>query len=76
GGSNSFSGGMPVDDRAAAEAAAGIETVLGSGKPFELAPQSASVRKQQIQLIETKRLASEALGQEPNRRVRILPTRL
>lgn len=67
--------GIEVDSRAVAEVHAGIEVVMQSNKPFELSPQPATVRKQQLQLIEARRLASEAIGQEPNRRVRILPTR-
>jgi stage III sporulation protein SpoIIIAA len=65
-----------MDDRILAEVQAGIETVLQSGKPFELSPQSPSIRKAQFQLIEARRLASEAIGEDPNRRVRILPTRM
>ena len=69
-------GGSKTDERALTEAQAGIETVLQSGKPFELSPQPATVRKVQFQMIEARRLASEALGEDPNRRVRILPTRV
>lgn len=58
------------------EAMRAIESVLQSGKPVELAPQNASVRKMQHQLAESRRLASEAVGEEPHRRLRILPTRL
>ena len=65
-----------MDEKAFAEVQAGIETVLQSGKPFELSPQSPSIRKAQFQLIEARRLASEAIGEDPNRRVRILPTRM
>ena len=65
-----------MDERVFAEVQAGIETVLQNGKPFELSAQSPSVRKAQFQLIEARRLASEAIGEDPNRRVRILPTRL
>ncbi len=65
-----------TDDKALAEVQAGIETVLQSGKPFELSPQSAPIRKMQLQMIESRRLASEAIGEDPNRRVRILPTKL
>ncbi len=65
-----------LDDKAVTEVQAGIETVLQSGKPFELSPQPASVRKVQFQMIEARRLASEAIGEDPNRRVRILPTRV
>lgn len=69
-------GGSKLDDKAVTEVQAGIETVLQSGKPFELSPQPASVRKVQFQMIEARRLASEAIGEDPNRRVRILPTRV
>ena len=53
-----------------------IEIVLQSGKPFELSPASAPVRKVQHQVAESRRLASESVGEDPNRRLRILPTRL
>jgi stage III sporulation protein SpoIIIAA len=66
----------PIQDKAMVEVQNGIDTVLQSGKPFELAPQPASVRKVQFQMIEARRLASEAIGEDPNRRVRILPTKL
>lgn len=69
-------GAAEIDARAIGEVQAGIEVVMQSNKPFELSPQPASVRKQQLQLVEARRLASEAIGQEPNRRIRILPTRL
>ena len=65
-----------MDDKVLNEVHAGIDTVLQSGKPFELSPQSPSIRKAQFQLIEARRLASEAIGEDPNRRVRILPTRM
>jgi hypothetical protein len=54
----------------------GIETVLQSGKPFDLSPAPAPVRKVQHQIAEARRLASESVGEDPNRRLRILPTRL
>lgn len=72
----SVASGSKVDDKALTEAQAGIETVLQSGKPFELSPQPATVRKVQFQMIEARRLASEAIGEDPNRRVRILPTKV
>jgi nucleoside-triphosphatase THEP1 len=62
--------------KALEEAQHGIETVLQSGKPYELAPASAPIRKAQHRLVEAKRLASEGFGEEPQRRLRILPTRL
>jgi len=54
----------------------GIEIVLQSGKPYDLSPASAPVRKVQHQVAESRRLASESVGEDPNRRLRILPTRL
>jgi predicted RNA-binding protein Jag len=53
-----------------------IDTVLQTGKPFELTPQPAPVRKMQHQVAEARRLASESVGEDPHRRLRILPTRL
>lgn len=53
-----------------------IEIVLQSGKPFDLNPAPAPVRKVQHQIAESRRLASESVGEDPNRRLRILPTRL
>lgn len=68
--------GVPTDDRALEEVQQGIETVLQSGKPFELGPASAPVRKLQHQMAEARRMASESVGEEPNRRLRLLPTRV
>jgi len=53
-----------------------IDTVMQTGKPFELAPQPAPIRKMQHQVTEARRVASEAVGEEPHRRLRILPVRL
>ena len=64
------------DEKLSAEVQGGIDTVLQSGKPFELSPQPAPIRKVQFQMIESRRLASEAVGEDPNRRIRILPTKL
>jgi stage III sporulation protein SpoIIIAA len=58
------------------EVLSAIDTVMQTGKPFELRPQPASVRRIQHQVTEARRVASESVGQEPNRRLRILPTRL
>jgi stage III sporulation protein SpoIIIAA len=72
--------GKPLPDagesRALQEVQSGIEIVLQSGKPFELSPAPAPIRKVQHQMAEAKRLASESVGEEPNRRLRLLPTRL
>jgi len=72
-------GGVQDKDRETAaidEANQAITQVLQSGKPFELSPQDARTRKMQHQLVEAKRLASESVGADPNRRLRILPIRL
>lgn len=53
-----------------------IDTVIQTGKPFDLNPQPAPIRKMQHQLAEAKRLASESVGEEPHRRLRVLPTKL
>ncbi|MDI9636932.1 R3H domain-containing nucleic acid-binding protein [Kamptonema cortianum] len=63
-------------DAAMEEAAKAAQSVIQSGKPVELAPQDARVRKQQHRFIESQRLASESVGQDPQRRLRILPARL
>lgn len=64
------------DTKAIEEAQTGIEIVLQSGKPYELNPAPATVRKVQHQMAEARRLASESVGEDPNRRLRILPTRI
>ncbi|MBS1717700.1 MAG: AAA family ATPase [Armatimonadetes bacterium] len=58
------------------ETLAAIDAVLQSGKPLELPPQPTSVRKIQHQVTEAKKVMSESVGEHPNRRVRILPSRL
>jgi stage III sporulation protein SpoIIIAA len=68
--------GAQMESKAFDEVQQGIETVLQSGKPFELSPASANVRKVQHRMAEARRLASESVGEEPMRRLRILPTRV
>jgi len=68
--------GPDLENKAVEETQAGIDTVMQSHKPFELSPQPAPIRKVQHQMIEARRLASESVGEDPNRRLRILPTRL
>lgn len=65
-----------VEQAAMDEAHEAISHVLQTGKPFELNPQDARTRKMQHQAVEAKRLASESVGTDPNRRLRILPNRL
>ena len=68
--------GAQVETKAMDEVQQGIDAVLQSGKPFELSPASAPVRKVQHRMAEARRLASESVGEEPMRRLRILPTRV
>ncbi|HVL38885.1 MAG TPA: R3H domain-containing nucleic acid-binding protein [Fimbriimonadaceae bacterium] len=58
------------------EVLSGIEIVQQTGKPYELSPQPAPIRKMQHQVTEARRVASESVGEDPNRRLRILPMRL
>jgi stage III sporulation protein SpoIIIAA len=58
------------------EAHAAVEEVLQTGKPVELPPRDAAQRKVQHQIVESRKLASESVGREPNRRIRVLPVRL
>lgn len=52
-----------------------IDEVIISGRPVDLAPQDAKTRKKQHRLVESKNLVTEAVGQDPERWVRILPGR-
>ncbi len=65
-----------TENHAMEEVSRAIDIVMQSGKAYELAPQPATIRKMQHQVTEARRLASEAVGEEPNRRLRILPTRV
>lgn len=61
------------EDRALREAEEGIEYVLNNAQPYELSSQNSYIRRLQHQLVEKYRLLSESVGDEPARRVRILP---
>lgn len=72
----SANGGAPLEsleERALREAEEGIEYVLNNAQPYELSSQNSYMRRLQHQVIEKYRLLSESIGDEPNRRVRILP---
>jgi stage III sporulation protein SpoIIIAA len=60
-------------DEALQEAEDAIQQVMDSQLPVELAPQNSYTRRLQHQLIERFNLISESVGEEPRRRVRILP---
>ncbi|MBS1723961.1 MAG: AAA family ATPase [Armatimonadetes bacterium] len=65
-----------LEAEALKEAQEAAATVLHTGRPVELMPQDARIRKLQHQVVETKKLASESVGNDPNRRLRVLPTRI
>ena len=55
------------------ETAEAIGLVQASGRPVELTPQNAYVRRLQHQMTERNALMSRSRGSEPNRRVELLP---
>jgi hypothetical protein len=55
------------------ETAEAIGLVAASGRPVELSPQNAYVRRLQHQMAERNSLMSRSRGTEPNRRVELLP---
>ena len=63
----------PIDtfSEAMRETQEGIQRVLNGAGDAELAPQSASIRSQQHQLVRAANLVSHSYGREPYRRVRI-----
>jgi len=63
------------EETAMTEVVEAVDRVMSYGKPIELAPQSAHIRRLQHQLIEHHGLGSESRGEVPWRRVIVLPTR-
>jgi nucleoside-triphosphatase THEP1 len=63
------------EEQALSEVGEAVDRVMSYGKPVELAPQSAHIRRLQHQLIEQHGLGSESRGEVPWRRVVVLPTR-
>ena len=55
------------------EARQAISQVMNRQEPMELAPRKAYIRRLQHQLVERFNLASRSIGDEPMRRLRILP---
>lgn len=68
-------GGTDLESEALEEVARAAEAVSQSGKPVELRPQNARVRRMQHDYLESKRLATECVGEEPTRYLRVLPQR-
>jgi stage III sporulation protein SpoIIIAA len=63
------------ENEALGEVTEAVDRVLSFGKPVELSPQSAHIRRLQHQLVEQHGLGSESRGEVPWRRVIVLPTR-
>ncbi|MCD6359726.1 MAG: AAA family ATPase [Armatimonadetes bacterium] len=55
------------------EAAEAADRVIADGVPIELLPQSAYIRRLQRELLARRRLQSRTVGEDPRRRVRVLP---
>ena len=69
----------PDNDREASaiqEAQDAVANVLHTGRAQELSPQDSRLRKIQHQIVESRKLASESVGLDPQRRLRVLPVRL
>jgi hypothetical protein len=63
------------EEQALTEVNEAVDRVMSFGKPVELAPQSAHIRRLQHLMIEQHGLGSESRGEVPWRRVVVLPTR-
>lgn len=63
------------EESALNEVTEAVDKVMSFGKPVELSPQSAHIRRLQHQVIEQHGLGSESRGEVPWRRVIVLPTR-
>ncbi len=60
-------------DSALREAEEAIEKMAESEEPIELAPRRSYIRRLQHELVEKNNLMSVSVGDEPNRRLKILP---
>jgi stage III sporulation protein SpoIIIAA len=63
------------EDDALKETKKGIEYVLREKKPFELSPQRSTVRRLQHAMVQKYHLSSVSMGDDPDRRVKILDIR-
>jgi stage III sporulation protein SpoIIIAA len=63
------------ENEALQEVQEAVDRVMSYGKPVELSPQSAHIRRLQHQMVEQHGLGSESHGEVPWRRVIVLPTR-
>lgn len=58
------------------EAQQAIETAMAESRPVELAPRRSYIRRLQHELVEKHHLTSVSVGDEPNRRLKVLPPKL
>lgn len=63
----------PREEFALREAAEAVDKVIAESVPVELLPQNAYVRRLQRELIARRNIESKTVGEEPRRRVRLLP---
>ncbi|MCC6444016.1 MAG: hypothetical protein IT210_11250 [Armatimonadetes bacterium] len=62
-----------VEEMALRETEEAVERAIASQQAVELMPRNSYIRRLQHQLIEKYKLQSESVGQEPQRRVKVLP---
>lgn len=72
-GSVDIEGDIDETEIALEEARQAISKVMDRLEPFELTPRKAYIRRLQHQLVERFNLSSRSVGDEPQRRLRILP---
>lgn len=72
-GSVDIEGDIDETEIALEEARQAISKVMDRLEPFELTPRKAYIRRLQHQLVERFSLSSRSVGDEPQRRLRILP---
>jgi stage III sporulation protein SpoIIIAA len=74
-----FAGQLPQEpfedemELALREAQEAIDTVLAETIPVELAPRRSYIRRVQHELVEKYHMTSVSIGDEPNRRLKVLP---
>jgi len=62
-----------IEEMALRETEEGVERAIASQQVVDLMPRNSYIRRLQHQLIDKYKLRSESVGQEPQRRVRIIP---
>lgn len=72
----SFNGSLDTENAAITEVSKAIDIVKQTGKSVELSPQNARIRRLQHKELEKQKYPSEAIGLEPERRIKILPEKI